>query len=118
MIARLIDIYKLWHEYLKTFPKTSRYSIGVKIDGLFTETIESVVTASFLPKEQKLPYIRKAISKLDTLKVFLQISWEIKSLETKKYIAMSEPLQEIGRQLGGWHNQIVKQNSPTKAGEK
>ena len=44
--------------------------------------------------------------------------WEIKALETKKYIALSEPLVTAGKQLGGWHGQLIKQNSPTKAGEK
>jgi len=40
--------------------------------------------------------------KLDLLKFFLQIAWEIKSLDNKKYILLSERLNEIGKMLGGW----------------
>jgi len=44
--------------------------------------------------------------------------WETKSLDNKKYIALSLPLDEIGKMLGGWNGQLTKQNSPTKVGEK
>ena len=32
----------------------------------------------------------------------MQISYEVKLLDNKKYIKISEDLQEIGRILGGW----------------
>ena len=86
---------------------------------MFVEIIEATATTTFLSKELKQPWIRKAIAKLDVLKILLQIAWETKSFDNKKYIALSEQISEIGRQLGGWHNQIVKQNSPNKnVGEK
>ena len=44
--------------------------------------------------------------------------WEIKGIDTKKYIFLSEPLVEAGKMLGGWNGQLLKQNSPTKVGEK
>lgn len=63
--------------------------------------------------------MRLAIRKLDTLKILLLILWETKSLDTKKYAALSIPLEEIGRMLGGWNGQLVKQNStPLARGEK
>lgn len=47
------------------------------------------------------------------------ILWETKSLDDKKYIALSEQLHETGKMLGGWNGQLTKQNSPAKpAGEK
>jgi len=60
---------------------------------------------------EKLPYVRLAIRKLDTLKVFLMLLWETKSFDDKKYIALSLKLDEVGRNLGGWSGQIIKQNS-------
>ncbi|OGZ09756.1 MAG: hypothetical protein A3D65_05520 [Candidatus Lloydbacteria bacterium RIFCSPHIGHO2_02_FULL_50_13] len=62
--------------------------------------------------------MRQAIRKADTLKILLLVLWETKSLENKKYIALSVKLDEVGRMLGGWSGQIVRQNSPTKVGEK
>ena len=56
--------------------------------------------------------------KLDLLKFFLQISWEIKALDNKKYITLSEKLGEIGKMIGGWIKGIEKENPATKGGAK
>lgn len=79
---------------------------------MFIEIIENIAVASFLKREEKLPYIRKSIQKLDTTKILLLILWETKSLDNKKYLNLSIRLYEIGKMLGGWSGQIVKQNSP------
>ena len=110
--------YILWQSYTNTIPKTSRYTLAETIDKYFIQTIESILVASFLEKQEKQPFIKKAIISLDTSKFLLYILWEIKALETKKYITLSEQLEKAGKQLGGWYGQIVKQNSPTKVGEK
>jgi len=114
----------LWQDVIKLFPKTSKYSLGVRIDLLFIDTIESVSTAAFLPKDKKSPWIRQAISKLETMKILMQVAWEIGSIDNKKYLMISEPSNDIGKMLGGWYGQNEKylqekQNSPTtKVGEK
>lgn len=115
-------VYLLWHQYRLTLPKTERYSLGEKIDQLLVDSIESVSVAAFLSKGEKAPYVRLAIRKIDTTKVLLMILWETKSLNTKKYIALSEKLEEVGRMLGGWNGQLAKsleetrykQNSPDR----
>jgi hypothetical protein len=80
---------------------------------MIVEIIEAIASASFLPREEKLPYIRLAIRKNDALKIFLMILWETKSLDNNKYIQLSEKVSEIGRMLGGWNGNIssFKQNS-------
>ena len=105
IIQRLISSYKLWHEYLIKFNKTIKYNLGSKIDSLFTEVIENVFIASHKTKDQKILYLHKASDKFDTLKFFLQIAWEIGTIDNKKYITLSEKLNEIGRMLGGWLKQ-------------
>ncbi len=89
-------------------PKDARYALGAKIDALFVETIEAVFIASYLGKNEKLPYIQKAAAKLDLVKFFLQILWEIRALDNKKYAVLSEKLNEIGKMLGGWVRQLQK----------
>lgn len=73
-----------------------------------------IVQASFLSKDEKQPYVRVGIRKIDTLKIFLMILWETKSLNNKKYIALSLKIEEIGKMLGGWNGQLIKQNSLNK----
>jgi len=70
--------------------------------------MEAVSVAGFLSKEEKLPWIRLAIRKTDTLKVLLMVLWETKSLDDKKYIALSLKIEEFGRMLGGWNGRTLK----------
>ena len=112
VLQKLKTAYLLWFTYYASIPKSHRYTLGNRIDGLFIETIEAISTAGFLNRQEKLPYVRVAIRKLDTAKVLLLVLFESKSLDNKKYIALSEPLDEVGRMLGGWHGQLTKQNSP------
>ncbi len=111
-------MYILWFSYYQNIPKLHRHSLGGRIDSLFVELIESISVASFLQKEEKLTWVRIAIRKIDTVKVLLMVLWETKSIDSKKYISLSLQIEEIGKMLGGWSGQIIKQNSPKKLGEK
>ncbi|MBI4136114.1 MAG: four helix bundle protein [Candidatus Vogelbacteria bacterium] len=118
-MQKLKEVYLIWFQYYQILPKTHRYTLGQRVDGTLIETIEATATAAFLSKIEKLPFVRLAIRKIDTVKILLMVLWETESLEDKKYINLSEKLGEIGRMLGGWHGQILKQNSPTtRVGEK
>lgn len=118
ILERIKQAYLLWHTYHAELPKLHRYSLGTRIDSLFIEIIETVSTAAFLSREEKLPYVQLATRKVDTLKLLCMILWETKSLDTKKYIALSEILDEVGKMLGGWNGQLAKNSAPPKRGEK
>jgi len=117
VLQKLKEVYIFWYQNYLILPKPHKYSLGEKIDRLFVEAMEAIITASFLNQSEKLPYVRLANRKVDTLKIFLMILWETKSIDNKKYIVLSSKLDEVGRNLGGWSGQITKQNSP-KQGEK
>ena len=110
--------YLIWVGFYSILPKLHKYSLGQKIDTIFIEIIEAIAIATFLSREEKHPWVRLAIRKTDTLKVLLMVLWEAKSLDNKKYITLSEKIEEIGRMLGGWNGQLSKQNSPAVAREK
>ena len=109
---RLIKTYALWREVHNHFPKKSRYTLGRKIDVAFVEILEVVFTAGYLSKDKKLPFVQKAISRTDVLKFFLRVAWEVKDIDSKKYAALSEPLDDIGRMLGGWVRNVESRTHP------
>jgi len=114
LMAKVKSCYLIWINFYQILPKIHKHSLGQKIDILFVEVIEAISIATFLSKEEKHLWVRLAIRKVDTLKILLMILWETKSLDDKKYITLSIPIDEIGRMLGGWSGQLTKQNSPTK----
>jgi hypothetical protein len=104
--------YILWQDYLTQFPKQNRYTLGNKIDDVFLLAIEYCFLASYASKETKLVHLERCISRVDLLKLLLQLAWEIRVLDTKKYAVLGEQLQEVGRMLGGWRRGLDTKNSP------
>jgi hypothetical protein len=113
ILQKCTDAYKQWHSFLADLPRLSRYTLGAKIDSLFTDTIELILLAGYASKPQKVVLVQRASTKLDALKFFLQIAWEVKALDNKKYLRLSEPLNEVGRMLGGWRKQLQLPLDPT-----
>ena len=102
LIGELVAIYKLWHEFLPHFPKDSKHTLGAKIDSSLLEATELIIRASYSDKVEKLISLKRASFKIDLLKFFLQVAWEIKSLDNKRYISLSEKVNDAGKMLGGW----------------
>lgn len=92
--------------------KSARYTLGEKIDACILDTVELLFSASYALPEKRLSLVRGAGAKLDLAKFFLQIAWEAKLLDSKKYLSMSERLDEIGRMLGGWVKQLSLKEIP------
>ncbi len=68
--------------------------------------------------DQKIPGLSKTISKLDLVKFFMQLSWEIKLITHDKYLEMVEKLEEIGKDLGSWKKSIESKLPPKNDGRK
>ncbi len=105
------EVYQFWLALHKNLPKTERFGIGQKIDQLFIEVLEITFTAVYLPPEQKIIILGKAISRLDILKFFIQLAWENKLIPNEKYIEISNKLEEVGRMLGGWKKGLQNKTS-------
>ncbi|MDP1706696.1 MAG: four helix bundle protein [bacterium] len=94
--------------------------MGQKIDNFFLDSLEMIFASIYLPPEQKMPLLAKAISKIDAVKFFLQIVWENKLIAAEQYSELIMKLQEIGRMLGGWRKGLLNKTpaSPRPTGEK
>lgn len=113
VLQKTIETYKLWHGYYATFPRLSKFTLGGKIDTLFNDLTELLLLAGYANREQKPSIVIKASAKLDVLKFFLQVAWELKCLDHKKYGAICTPLLEVGKMIGGWRRQLEnKQPTP------
>ena len=107
VVLKLKDAYGIWQQYLTDFPKANRFTLGSKIDDVFLAAIEYCFLASYAAGPEKQIFIDRGITRVDLVKLLLQLAWEIKALDTKKYVHLSERLAETGRMLGGWRRQII-----------
>ena len=107
VVLSLKDAYGVWQQYLTDFPKANRFTLGSKIDDVFLAAIEYCFLASYSAAAEKQVFVDRSIARVDLLKLLLQLAWDIKALDDKKYIRLSEQLATVGRMLGGWRRQII-----------
>ncbi len=108
VILKLKDSYSLWQQYLAIFPKANRFTLGSKIDEIFLNSIEYCFLASYANIQDKPLLLDRGIARIDLLKLLLQLAWEIKAIDTNKYINLSQIIFEIGRMLGGWKKSLLE----------
>lgn len=110
VIGKLKDTYGVWQTFVVHFPKANRYALGSKIDEVFLHAIEYCFLASYSRESEKLLLLDRCIARVDLLKLLLQLAWEMKAMDTNKFVRISENLAEIGRMLGGWRHQLTQKN--------
>lgn len=114
VILKLKDAYGVWQGYLSDFPKANRFTLGSKIDDIFLNAIEYCFLASYSREAEKILLLDRCIARLDLLKLMLQLAWDIKALDNKRYMRLSDLLAEIGRMLGGWRRQLTNKTTKEK----
>ena len=102
IFKRAYDLYKTFYGYRTTVPKQDRYAIWSRCEGVILDVLENILLASHTPKFEKAPMLERASVKLNFLRVFIRLMKETRVLDTKKYLALEETVDEIGRMLGGW----------------
>ncbi|MEI7512633.1 MAG: four helix bundle protein [Candidatus Uhrbacteria bacterium] len=68
--------------------------------------LENLFLARYATTNLKLPLINVAGAKLDLIKFFMQIGWELTMIDNKKFAAISVLLVEIGKMVGGWKKSL------------
>ena len=96
----------LWVSIVPHIPKTSRYTIGVRIEETFLDVLEQTYIAYFSPKDHKHKMIAGCILKLDTLKFLLSVAWEGKMISNSHYEQIALKLNEVGKMFGGWQKSM------------
>ena len=102
IFTKTYDFYKEIYALRNTLPKQDRYAIWQKVENATLEILEIILIATSLSKNEKAEVLENASKKLNILRVFIRLSKDIKAIDNKKYIALQEKLDEIGRMLGGW----------------
>lgn len=102
IFRKTYDLYKKVYEIRKQVPKQDRFTLWQKLENTLLMLIEYILHASSLYKEEKLPTLERASSKLNVLRILVRLAYDIKSIDNKKYTALQQDIDEIGRMLGGW----------------
>lgn len=102
VFKKTCDLYKLFYSYRNFMSKQDRYTIWQRCDGMILDILEGILAASQMSGAAKIPTLERTSMKLNFLRVFVRLMRETDGIDQKKYIALQEPIDEVGRQLGGW----------------
>lgn len=101
ILKKSYELYKVFHDYRKIIPKSERFTVYERSENLIVDMMEFFLEAGYT-RSNKVVTLEKASVKLNTLRFFIRLMKETKSLDTKKYTVLQEMIDEIGRMLGGW----------------
>lgn len=117
IFKKLYELYKLLYSYRANVPKADRYGLWQRAENNCLELLELVLAASGSAKAAKLPRLRAASVKLNSLRIFIRLAKETRAIDLRKYAALQALVDEIGRMLGGWLRS-VKPDPPQLFGDK
>jgi len=101
ILKKSYELYKVFHDYRKIIPKSERFTVYERSENLIVDMMEFFLEAGYT-RSNKVVTLEKASVKLNTLRFFVRLMKETKSLDMKKYTVLQEMIDEIGRMLGGW----------------
>lgn len=107
-------MYKRWLPIQRNLPKGERFGLGAKIDQLFITLLEKLHRASFSNPDAKLPMLGEALLTVDSLRFFIQLSWELKLIPTKQFSDIGQDIESIGKMIGGWRKGLLTKTPPSQ----
>ncbi|MFO7675687.1 MAG: diversity-generating retroelement protein Avd [bacterium] len=106
VIQRSFDFSCWLLRHTQKFPKSLRFSLAVRIEDRALTVLEAAVSAN--RRRDKLALLDRADAALETLRVLVRLSHELKVLATNSYEYAAREIDEIGRLLGGWIRQQTR----------
>ena len=102
IIHKSYELYKALHELEKSIPKMERFTLWQRSENSTLDILEGLLKTGYLPQEKRADHLLQVSARVDVLRVFLRLSFDVKAINQKKYIALQAITDEIGRMLGGW----------------
>lgn len=92
--------------------------MGQKVDTLLIDILEYLHRASFSQMPVKVALLGDVLVKVDSLRFFFQLCWELKLIPNKQFSAYGQDIEEIGKMVGGWRKGLIVKTSALEAEEK
>jgi len=100
IITKGYDFSKWLLHHTGKFPKSCRFSLGVKIENGILDFIEITTVANM--RKEKLPMLKRADEVLARIRILFRLSFEMRFINLNSYEYGSRQLVELGKMLGGW----------------
>ena len=108
---RLYDLIIWFINHLDNFPRSRRFTLGVRIENALYDMLERLIEARYESEKRiKLEKLRQANVILEKTRYFVRICFNQNLMSKKQYGFVSRQINDIGMPLGGWIKQIQRRS--------
>lgn len=93
-----IEIYKTTGNFSREF----KFTLGEKLKNAAHEVLDAIMRVNSMPDAEKLKYFPDLDFKKENLRLYLRIATDLKLISPGRLGVLSEKIEELGKQLGGW----------------
>jgi hypothetical protein len=93
-------------EQVRHFNRDYKYTLGERLQNEAVDLITHIYRAN--GERKKTPYLEKAITNVEVLKLYIRLTRDLKLINIPHFADMSQKLENVSKQLIGWHKSQVK----------
>jgi len=101
------EFYKKIYLFSSKIQKRDKFGIYLKIENLFLEIIDLIITAALQGRSEKLPTLNSARIKIEVMKRLIRLTGDLSIIENKKYLELESDLQEISKDTTNWIHSLA-----------
>lgn len=99
---KVYDLLKFAIPALNKFPRNQKFTLGDRIQNQLSDLLELYMEAYYSKAPQKRLLLAKANVRLEVLRHYFRLCYDLGLFHSGKYEAFATRLNEIGRMTGGW----------------
>jgi len=106
ILQKAYDLLKKLIALIRHFPRDQKFLTGDRMQALASEILELLIAAYYSPRDQKKKKLDAVNIKLEQLRFYARLCFELGFYASPKYEELIKSLQEIGRMAGGWRKTL------------
>ena len=99
---KLYDLVLVIYPYINRIPQSHRQVLGKHLEELCISLLLLVIRANKAKWGSRTTLQLKISDELDSLRILIRLTKDLKFISVKQYTFASEKVNEIGRMLHGW----------------
>ena len=102
VFQKMYDLVKDIYPVINRFPKSHRPVLGKQIEEISISILLLIIKANKSRDGQRTVLQGDISDELDSLRILIRLSKDLRFISIKKYLELVEKLNEIGKMVYGW----------------
>lgn len=101
----LLKVFNLTHNLTREY----KFTLGEKLKNEITELLSNIYRANRV--SNKAVHIGTARENLELVRLYIRILKDTNQVASKKHIFINQSIEDVSKQLAGWHKSVIKSNT-------